>query len=137
MLINFQIGKDGSVLSFGNSFFTGSVPSKSPLVKRDQVDPVAALKGASSILGLSVNAESANAVPEVATEHYVIEGTTGAQSDPKARLVYLQTPDNTISLTWRVETDVYDDWILTYVDANGANSVLGVVNYVADASYQV
>lgn len=66
-----------------------------------------------------------------------IEGTTGAHQDPKARLVYLQAEGNALTLTWRVETDLYSDWILSYVDAAGASNVLGVVNYVADASYQV
>ena len=50
-------------------------------MKRDQVDPVAALKGATDILGLSINTESATAVSDTegkGTEHYVIEGTSGA-----------------------------------------------------------
>jgi len=109
-------------------------------VKRDQVDPVAALKGATDILGLSINTESATAVSESegkGTEHYVIEGTSGAVSAPKARLMYIQTPENTLALTWRVETDLHDDWILSYVDASGGDKVYNVVNYVADAGYQV
>jgi len=127
-------------LSFGNSFFTGTIPNESPLVKRDQVDPVVALKGATDILGLAIKTESANAVSDSegkGTEHYVIEGTSGAESDPKARLMYIQTPENTLVLTWRVETDLYDDWLLSYVDASDAKKVYNVVNYVADAGYQV
>ena len=127
-------------MSFGNSFFTGSAPQESPLVKRDQVDPVIALKGATEILGLPINTQSANAVVDTETkgaEHYVIEGTNGAESSPKARLVYIQTPENTLALTWRVETDLYNDWLLSYVDAGDAKKVYNVVNYVADAGYQV
>lgn len=127
-------------MSFGNSFFTGTIPNESPLVKRDQVDPVVALKGATDILGLAIKTESANAVSDSegkGTEHYVIEGTSGAESDPKARLMYIQTPENTLVLTWRVETDLYDDWLLSYVDASDAKKVYNVVNYVADAGYQV
>lgn len=107
-------------------------------MKREQVDPVTALKGVSNVLALPITATDATAKPEsTAAEHYTIEGTTGAYQDPKARLVYFQTPENTISLTWRVETDLHDDWILSYVDAGGASQVLGVVNYVADAQYRV
>lgn len=106
-------------------------------MKRDQVDPVAALKGVSNALALPITATDATAKPDASAEHYTIEGTTGAYQDPKARLVYFQTPENTISLTWRVETDLNDDWILSYVDAGGATQVLGVVNYVADAAYRV
>jgi extracellular elastinolytic metalloproteinase len=51
--------------------------------------------------------------------------------------VYLQTSDGTLTLTWRVETDLLDNWLLSYVDAAGASEVLGVVDYVSDASYTV
>ena len=110
------------------------------MVKRDQVDPVVALKGAADTLGLPINTESANAVSDgesKGTEHYVIEGTSGAESNPKARLMYIQNADKKLLLTWRVETDLYDDWILSYVDASGGKTVYNVVNYVSDAGYQV
>lgn len=106
------------------------------MIKRDQVDPVAALKAASSTLQLFVTADSAVAVPEVETEHFTITGTTGALSDPEAHLVYVQTGDS-LSLSWRLETDLGDDWLLSYVDAKTPETVLSVVNYVADASYNV
>lgn len=96
-----------------------------------------ALKGASNVLSLPISAVAATAKPEEATEHYVIEGTSGAQQDPKARLVYFQTPEQTLSLTWRIETDLNDNWLLSYVDAAGASQVFGVVDYVSDASYTV
>lgn len=107
------------------------------MVKRDQVDAVAALKGASNVLGLQIVADAAKAKAEEALEHYIIEGTTGAKQDPKARLVYFQKEDKSLSLSWRVETDLRDNWLLSYVDATGASEVFGVVNYVSDATYQV
>jgi extracellular elastinolytic metalloproteinase len=79
-------------------------------LKRDKFGPVEALQGVSSIFGLSITATDAVAKPEESSEHYIIEGTSGAYQDPKARLVYFQTPENTLSLTWRVETDLNDDW---------------------------
>lgn len=132
-----QVGADGNVFSYGNSFFTGEVPSENPLVARGQVDAVAALKGASNALGLEISADAATAKAEKALENYIIEGTTGAQQDPKARLVYFQKEDKSLSLSWRVETDLKDNWLLSYVDASGASEVYGVVNYVSDATYQV
>lgn len=132
-----QVDADGNVFSYGNSFFTGAVPAENPLVKRDQVDAVAALKGASNVLGLQIVADAAKAKAEEALEHYIIEGTTGAKQDPKARLVYFQKEDKSLSLSWRVETDLRDNWLLSYVDASGASEVFGVVNYVSDATYQV
>jgi extracellular elastinolytic metalloproteinase len=86
---------------------------------------------------LSITATAAVAKPEESLEHYVIEGSTGALSAPKARLQYILTPENSLSLVWRVETDVGSDWLLTYVDASDSSKVLAAVNYVAEASYTV
>ncbi|KAK0130026.1 Fungalysin/Thermolysin Extracellular metalloproteinase 5 [Cadophora gregata f. sp. sojae] len=133
---NVNVAKDGSVFSYGSSFFTGTLPAESPLTKRDQVDPVLALRAASNALQLDVAAESAQAVPEAEVEKYTITGSSGALSDPKANLVYFQTGD-TLKLSWRVETDIGDNWLLSYVDAVTPERVLGVVDYVSDATYTV
>ncbi len=71
------------------------------------------------------------------TETYTLKGIEGAVSDPEARLMYFAKPDGTLALTWRVETDVNDHWLLSYVDATTNNEVFGVVDYVAHAKYQV
>jgi extracellular elastinolytic metalloproteinase len=134
---NVNIAKDGTVFSYGNSFFKGDVPEASPLTKRDFVDPVAAVSEVSKTLSLGVVAEGAKAKPEDAPESYVIEGTKGAFQPPKAKLVYFVKPDDTIALTWRVETDLEEDWLLSYVDAATSKTVEGVVNYKSDASYEV
>lgn len=132
-----QVAADGTVFSFGNSFYTGAIPAESPLEKRDQIDAVAALQGVTSNLALPISVGDAVAVPEEATEHYVIEGSTGTLSEPKAKLVYFQNADSTLTLTWRVETDINDNWLLSYVDAVTGSDILGVVDYVSDASYTV
>lgn len=106
------------------------------MIKRDQVDPIAALRGASNTLQLSVNSENAVAEPEADVEQYTITGSSGALSDPKANLVYIQN-GNSLSLSWRVETDIGDNWVLSYVDALTPEKVYGVVDYVAEASYTV
>lgn len=71
------------------------------------------------------------------TETYTLKGTSGAQKDPEARLVYFVKPDGNLALTWRVETDILDNWLLSYVDANTNEEIHGVVDYVAEASYLV
>jgi extracellular elastinolytic metalloproteinase len=76
------------------------------------------------------------AVPEVEIEHFTITGSSGALSDPKAHLVYIQT-GSTLSLSWRVETDISENWLLSFVDAKSPENVYGVVDYVAEASYNV
>jgi extracellular elastinolytic metalloproteinase len=134
---NVNVSPDGSIFSYGNSFYSGKIPEESPLRKRDFNDPVAALQGSISALGLPIEAAKAEAEPKPESEQYTITGTSGAEKDPEARLVYFVKADSTLALSWRVETDVLDNWLLTYMDAN-KEQVHGVVDYVADfATYQV
>lgn len=130
-----QIGRDGQLLSFGHSFFTGVLPS-SYLDNPSVLSPVAALKVARDALQLpltidNVSTEAANGLNE-----YIFRQAAGAVSDPKAKLVYLVKPDGTLALTWRVDTDMYEHWLLTYIDTE-TTTIHGVVDYVADATYQV
>ena len=122
-----QIGRDGSVFSYGNSFYEGDVPAPSDLSKRDQVDPADALKGAVNALQLPVTAEKAKAQPKAGKEVFAIKNTKGAVKEPEARLVYLQTAEKKLVLTWRVETDILDNWLLSYVDAKNGEDVHAVV----------
>jgi extracellular elastinolytic metalloproteinase len=95
------------------------------------------LKGAITALDLGILADLAEAVPEPETERYTIKGSTGALKDPNARLVYFKNDDDTLSLTWRVETDISHSWLLSYMDASKPEKVFGVVDYVSDAIYTV
>jgi extracellular elastinolytic metalloproteinase len=99
------------------------------------IDPVEALKGAASVLQLPVEAEDATAEPTDVEDSYVLRGTTGAQKDPKAQLMYIQQ-DGQLKLTFRVETDILSNWLLSYVDAD-TKDIHAVVDWSADASYQV
>jgi extracellular elastinolytic metalloproteinase len=130
------VAEDGSIFSYGSSFFAGSIPAN-PLTKRDFSDPVDALKTATSVLQLPVEAEAASAETAEGKETFVFKGTSGAVQDPKAKLVYLVKPDGELALTWRVETDILSNWLLTYVDAATNEDIHGVVDYSADATYQV
>ncbi|KAI1964686.1 hypothetical protein LOZ58_001373 [Ophidiomyces ophidiicola] len=127
--------KDGKVFSFGNSFYTGKAPS--PLVKRDRADPVQALKEACKTLQIPVKTEKASAQAVKGSESVVFKGTSGALSEPKAKLVYLVKSDGNLALTWRVETDIGDNWLLSYVDAKDGKKVHNVVDYVSEATYSV
>ncbi|KAF1921025.1 extracellular metallo proteinase 1 [Ampelomyces quisqualis] len=133
---NVNVAKDGSVFSYGNSFFTGAIPSN-PLMKRDFSDPVDALKTANGLLELSIKVDEASAEATEGTETFTLKGTSGAVKDPEAKLVYLVKADGSLALTWRVETDIMSNWLLTYVDAATNKDIHGVVDYSADATYQV
>jgi extracellular elastinolytic metalloproteinase len=90
------------------------------------------------MLQLPVDAARASAEPKEGTEEYTFKGTSGAVSDPTAKLVYLVKADGTLALTWRVETDIVDNWLLSYVDADSNAEIHAVVDYVSDlATYKV
>ncbi|KAM5494743.1 Fungalysin/Thermolysin Extracellular metalloproteinase 5 [Microsporum audouinii] len=133
---NVNIGKDGKVLSYGNSFYTGPAPDKAPMVKRDFSDPMQALHGVRKALNLPITADKATV--KTVNEHEVtFMGTTGALSDPSAKLCYMAKEDGSLALTWRVETDMGDNWLLSYVDAKSTDQIHNVVDYVSHATYQV
>lgn len=114
---NMQVDKDGNIFSFGGSFYEGEIPAPSELRKRDLIDPVEALKGAVNTLQLPVEADKATAEPTDVEDSYVLKGTSGAEKDPKAQLMYIQQ-DGQLKLTFRVETDILSNWLLSYVDAS-------------------
>lgn len=132
-----QIGRDGAVFSFGNSFYKGKLPAAPSLNRRDTAAPADALRSAVSILALPVSAESATAVPKEGTETFAIKQTSGTVKEPEARLVYVQDGAGNLKLAWRVETDILSNWLLTYVDAEDGSQVHAVVDYSADATYEV
>jgi extracellular elastinolytic metalloproteinase len=134
---DYQVGRDGTIFSFGNSFYGGEVPAAPSKSKRGHIEPVAAFKSAVSVLDLPVSVASATSEPKEAADTYAIKQSTGTVSEPEARLVYVQTSQGKLALTWRVETDVMSNWLLTYVDAIDSSQVHAVVDYSADASYQV
>jgi extracellular elastinolytic metalloproteinase len=98
---------------------------------------VDALKTATNMLSLPIEVENASAETAEGKETFTFKDTSGAVRDPKAKLVYLVTPEGNLELTWRVETDVLSNWLLTYVDAATNEDIHGVVDYSADAVYQV
>lgn len=132
-----QVGKNGKIFSYGHSFYTGKIPDANPLTKRDYTDPVAALRGTNEALQLSITLDQVSTEATEDKESFNFKGVSGTVSDPKAQLVYLVKEDGSLALTWKVETDIDSNWLLTYIDANTGKDVHGVVDYVAEADYQV
>lgn len=95
------------------------------------------MKSAVEILSLPVSAEAATAEPQQDTTVFTIKKTSGCVSDPEARLVYVINQEGKLSLTWRIETDILSNWLLTYVDAETGNKVHAAIDYSADATYNV
>ncbi|KAI0391846.1 extracellular elastinolytic metallo proteinase [Xylariaceae sp. FL0594] len=131
-----QIAPDGTVFSYGNSFYQGEIPKENPVHKRAFGAATAALEKATSELLLPVTGK-ATAVPTKDANTFTLKGTKGAEKDPEARLVYLVKPTGELALTWRVETDILDNWLLSYVDAKTMKEIHGVVDWVQDATFKV
>jgi extracellular elastinolytic metalloproteinase len=96
------------------------------------------LKGVADNFGLDITLTDAAVTGSLKgeTDEHVIQGAVGTHQDPKARLMYIQTGD-TVKLVWRVETDLFNQWFLSYVDASEASTIHGTINWGADADYQV
>jgi len=99
------------------------------------IEPVEALKVAADTLQLPVEADEATAEVAEGDDSYILRGTSGAEKDPKAQLMYIQQ-DGELKLVFRVETDIMSNWLLSYVDAT-TKDVHAVVDWSADASYSV
>ncbi|KAI1353877.1 extracellular elastinolytic metallo proteinase [Xylaria sp. FL0043] len=133
---NVNIAADGTVFSYGNSFYQGEIPAESPLSKRDFSEAPQALQKATAMLDIPVTGK-ATAEPTDELQTFTLKGTSGAQKDPEARLMYFVKSNGELALTWRVETDVLDHWLLSYVDAKTNEEIHGVVDWVQDAKFEV
>lgn len=102
------------------------------------MDPVKALRVACTALGLPI---SGGAVTEAGKKSLTIKGTEGTEQDPEARLAYIVKSDGNLALTWRVETKVNGEWLVSYVEADVEDrpEIFGVVDYISHAtvSYEV
>ncbi|OQO04924.1 hypothetical protein B0A48_07942 [Cryoendolithus antarcticus] len=110
---NINIIIDGSIFSYGGSFYSGAMPATAAITRRDLNAPVRALRSAKATLDLPVFESAASASPIAGDETYTICGISGTQGAPEAKLI----------------------WLLTYVDATNMEQVHAVVDYSADASY--
>ena len=96
------------------------------------------MRAASDVLGLGIDAFTASAEQFANNSIYWIRGSSGTSNDPEARLVYLRTANGSLALCWRIETQLTENWLLSYVDVTDMNKVHGVVDYVRElASYHV
>lgn len=70
-------------------------------------------------------------------EAFVLRGTYGAVSDPTARLTYLVKSDGTLTLTWKVETNLLTHWLHSYMDALRGGEIYGLIDWAWSATYKV
>jgi extracellular elastinolytic metalloproteinase len=70
---NQQVGRDGTIFSYGNSFYSGDIPTAPSMSKRDTIEPVVAFKSAVSTLDLPVEVASATSEPKEAANTFAIK----------------------------------------------------------------
>lgn len=129
-----QVAKDGSVLSFGNSFFTGKVPSAK---SSKNVDAKQALVVAQEGLDLRLTKISESSL-EGNDDTATIKGVSGVERDPEANLLYFVKPDGKLALTWKVKAFSEDAAFTSYVDVETDDGKLvGVINHDSHFTYQV
>ncbi|SMR60810.1 unnamed protein product [Zymoseptoria tritici ST99CH_1E4] len=132
---NVNVNEDGSIFSYGNSFYTGVLPSSAPAVPQ-LLEPTEVVSSVARTLALPIDPAQAEIVEEE-TAAFRVEGLSNVESAPKGQLVYYRNGDNELVPAWRLETDVTDNWLTTYQQADGSNQILAVTDYVSDASYEV
>lgn len=132
-----NVRPDGTILSYGDSFYTGPTPAAAP-APAEVIEPQPALETVVDVLGLPIDAAEAQIVEE-SEQSFTVQGLSNVESPPDGQLVYYRTADGTLVSAWRIETDLGDNWLTTYLDAENDNNVLAVTDYVADTAerYQV
>jgi extracellular elastinolytic metalloproteinase len=66
----------------------------------------------------------------------IISGLPGAVNPVKARVVYVQTPnenDTELHAVWRLEVEMKDNWYEAYVSANDPSTIVSVVDWASDS----
>ncbi|KAI1111427.1 fungalysin metallopeptidase [Nemania sp. NC0429] len=134
---NVNIGSDGSILSYGHSFYIGEIPTDNPLQERAFSSPVEALLETIETLGLPMASGVVTVESLDDLEAFVLRGTSGAVSDPTARLTYLVKEDGELALTWKVETNLLTHWLHSYMDALEGGGIYGLVDWAWSATYKV
>ncbi|GAO49554.1 hypothetical protein G7K_3703-t1 [Saitoella complicata NRRL Y-17804] len=161
--INLNIMGDGTILSYGSSFYTGAKPQGAGrglmgsvqkffgLEEDKVVSPTTALHGLMSHLRLPLTASNDITITPTSTFSgsepiFHLENVPGALKPAKAHRAYYQTAvqnprtgvwESGLKLVWAVEVDLGDHWVSSAVDAVTGKEVLGVVDWVSDASYNV
>ncbi|KXS94222.1 hypothetical protein AC578_10707 [Pseudocercospora eumusae] len=133
---NVNVRADGTIFSYGDSFHTGPTPAAAP-APAEVLEPQPALEIVVDVLALPIDPAEAQIVEETG-KSFVVEGLSNVESPPNGQLVYYRSADGSLVSAWRVETDVGDHWLTSYIAAENENNVLAVTDYVADAeTYQV
>ena len=63
----------------------------------------------------------------------MIHNVPGTVNPVKAKLVYVQTPNAPLTLAWKLEVEMADNWYEAYMDATHPSHIHTVVDWASDA----
>ncbi|KAI9221782.1 Fungalysin metallopeptidase-domain-containing protein [Blastocladiella britannica] len=150
--MNINIGKNGAVMSFGNSFFKGARPSAPPATVQPgqahtatssgtKVSPQAGFEKLAAAVGLSLDGKKVEVIPtsvaataagKPARKSWNIK-TDAALSDVPVKFAYVQSGDS-LSLTYSYTVELDNAWYNAHVDTN-TGEVQHLADWVSDALY--
>ncbi|KAI9140226.1 Fungalysin metallopeptidase-domain-containing protein [Paraphysoderma sedebokerense] len=141
---NINIGKDGKVFSFGNSFFPVSPSAKVARTPKttpsDALSAVAAHLSSSGLQDPSLKIEQSSfKVLSTPRGAFSIENVPFASSPVNAQLKYHQVENGSkLELVWDMEVELKkaDNWINVQVSAEN-NKLVGLSDWTADHSFNV
>lgn len=107
-----------------------------PPVAAALINPEPALETVADVLALPITPSEGNIVEDSQTS-FTVHGLSNVVTSPAGQLVYYRTTEGSIAPAWRIETDLDDHWLTTYLQAEGGSEVLAVTDYIADNSYEV
>ncbi|KAI9220076.1 Fungalysin metallopeptidase-domain-containing protein [Blastocladiella britannica] len=136
--INVNVGKNGQILSYGDSFFRGAKPITAASLAASKVTPQSGFEALAKAVNLSLSGKKVEVVAKIQTasvgtpKQYTIK-TDAALSDVPVKQVYIQNGDK-LALTYEYSVELDNSWYNGHVNAN-TGSVEQVVDWVADARY--
>lgn len=132
-----QVGTNGKIFSYGQSFHTADLSSTKRLFERCSYDPVAAFQAIVEGLHLPISLTEIHKEEGSARGSHVLKGVSAARSFPNATLAYIFDPDRRLIPVWEIEIDLGYSWILAYVDVDPSKKIHGVVDYVSNSHFEV
>ena len=108
--------QNGKVISFGESFFKGTVPS---LTRRDTIPPDEAVEGLAKALKIPM--PEAPLSVETENNQVVVKGATFVKGDIPATERYVQTSDGKLQHVWSLEAQMKstDNWYHAQISTSG------------------
>lgn len=132
---NINVGKNGEILSVGNSFYSGPIPEKSSTSINGKHSAIDAVKALANLLGKDAGELVQVQELTASVPTFTVSGTKFALKDVPAVLKYFISGTR-LTLVWDILVEMEDNMYNSFVSAE-SNEVVSLIDWVADASYNV